>query len=65
MSMAGLKNSEGYPDPTAEKAIKNVDNSRDDLSKCVHIIRAVASAYGYEITERIVLRDKKTRKYFR
>lgn len=67
------KNAEGYPDPTACKAIRKVDKERDkaaedaewwsskkrmdDLIDCLKYIIRMS---GFELEGRIVLKDKKT-----
>lgn len=52
-------NAEGYPDPTADKAI-----APEQVSELIRTIKAVAALAGYEITNRTHLKDQKTgRKY--
>lgn len=67
------KNAEGYPDPTACKAIRKVDKEMDkdiaeadwwrskkrmdDLIDCLKYIIRMS---GFELEGRIVLKDKKT-----
>lgn len=53
-------NREGYQDPTAEVAVKNAQTVPDDVRKLVYQIKAIASIAGYEVAERIILRDKET-----
>lgn len=59
------KNQSGYSDPTAFEAITNVDKEMENLNKTIHIIRSVCELAGFEIEERIVLKDKKTGKIWR
>lgn len=53
-------NREGYQDPTAEDAVKNAQMIPDDVRKLVYQMKAIASIAGYEVAERIILRDKET-----
>lgn len=54
------KNGEGYPDPTAGKAIREADKPPEAVSWLVKTYKELASLLGYEITGRIHFRDKKT-----
>lgn len=60
------KNAEGYSDPTAYEAIKNIEKE-DDLRfhKLLRTIFYICNAAGFEIEGRIVLVDKKTGKIWR
>lgn len=60
-------NSEGYPDPTAYKAIKSIDkenkiNITDEeynrFHKVIDTIYNVCALSGFHIAERIILIDK-------
>ena len=53
-----LKNGSGYIDPTAYSAIKQVTEEEKKVSKVIKTLQAVARLTGYEIENRIVLRDK-------
>lgn len=59
------KNQSGYSDQTAFEAITKVDKEMEKLNKTLHIIRNVCELAGFEIEERIVLKDKKTGKIWR
>lgn len=64
------KNMSGYNDPTARRAIQKVDRnySRDDkqrLDDLLQALRLTANLAGFEIEERIVLRDMKTGRVWR
>lgn len=61
------KNSEGYTDPTAYGAMKNVDASTDDgrFHKLLDVIFRVCEISGFHLEERIVLKDVKTGKIWR
>lgn len=67
------RNSEGYPDPTAGDAYKNIvraekaaDNERlAKVSSLIPILRATAELAGFDIIGRIPLRDRATGKEYR
>jgi len=59
------KNGEGYNDPTAYRAIKNMENERDRFDKFIHTLFDICELSGYHIEERIVVRDVKTGKIWR
>lgn len=68
--MGVYRNIEGYRDPTAGDAFKNIaQKNRDEerlekISIVVSIMRKVAELAGFEVVGRITLLDKKTgRKY--
>lgn len=56
------KNSEGYPDPTAGKAIRTASRMPTHIHNAYVAINNVASLMGFEITG---LRDRKTGKVWR
>ena len=53
----GMKNKEGYPDPTAGQAIKNASKVPKYIKDIFRALNMVASMHSLEITE---MRDKKT-----
>lgn len=53
------KNSEGYSDPTAGKAMKAAGHMPEQIYRDYCILRAIAYRMGLEITE---IRDRKTKK---
>lgn len=67
------KNGEGYPDPTAYKAIKKVDeepvNKVDDaderFNKLLHTIFNICELSGFHIEGRIVVKDVKSGKIWK
>lgn len=62
------KNGEGYNDPTAYKAIKNVDeatSSRTRFLSLLDVIFKVCELAGFHLEERIVVKDKRTGKIWR
>lgn len=69
-----VKNADGYNDPTVDKAFSNVlkkPASEQELKalarlkKLMRFLRFTAGEFGFEIEERIVLRDKRTGKIWR
>lgn len=59
------KNKEGYPDPTANMAIYEVDRPPRHVLEVINVLKTIASFAGYEITGRIWLKDKKTGREWR
>lgn len=70
-----LRNEEGYTDPVADKVFSRVLkkpplNEQDvkSLLRIKHlmsIVRFAASEFGFDIEERVILRDKQTGKIWR
>lgn len=62
-------NAEGYLDPTAYEAIKNVDREldKDDLRfhQLLNTLFSICELADYRIEGRITLRDKKTGKVYK
>ena len=59
------KNSEGYYDPTAYQAIKNIDRDDENFHKLLCTIFKLCELSGFKIEGRIVLVDKVTGKVWR
>lgn len=59
------KNSEGYSDPTAGQAITEADTPPKTVSELVKAFKSIAGLAGYEITNRIWLKDKETGREWR
>lgn len=53
-----MKNAEGYPDPTAGKAIHKADKQPDNVELAIRLIKAVARECNVEIIGRIAIRDE-------
>ena len=69
-----IKNEEGYADPTydgAYKTIRREEKRRLDeadaarMDKAIHKAREIFKAYGFEVVERIVLRNMRTGRIYR
>lgn len=62
------KNCEGYVDPTAYAALKNIARSERVEKKAAYVIsvlKFIAREAGFEPINRIELRDKKTGRIFK
>ena len=62
-------NQSGCADPTAYEAISQVIKEETELNKKVHnligVLKFIIDWAGFELIDRIKIRDKKTRKEFR
>ena len=54
------RNAEGYSDPTAYEALKNVE-AEEDLKRLVSVLKYIINNSHFELVGRIHLRDKRTR----
>lgn len=54
-----MKNNEGYPDPTASKAIHEADKLPKHIMHVVHALKLVAGMVGLRITK-LELEDRKS-----
>lgn len=64
----GSKNAEGYHDPTASGAFDRINKElagEEKVRKLVSTLKNVAELAGYNVTNRIELRDKITGKVYR
>lgn len=59
------KNSEGYIDPTAYEALKNVSKEDERFHKLLYTIFYLCELAGFEVEGRIVFVDKKTGRVWR
>ena len=60
------KNSEGYYDLTAFEAIQNLEREEEErFHKLLHTLFYLCDLAGFEVQERIVLLDKKTKKVWK
>ena len=65
MSEVDKRNSEGYSDPTAYKALKRIEDEDARFHKLLHMLFDICELSGFEIEGRIVLVDKRTGKVWR
>lgn len=54
------RNAEGYQDPTATKAVQNVQVDEQKLRKLRKLLEVIADMAGYYIVSKITFRDKAT-----
>ena len=63
------RNPEGYADPTAHDALASIVQAEEAADqRCMLLIRVLKGAIelaGFELTERIVVRDKATGRVYR
>ena len=59
------KNASGYSDPTAYRAIKNIDREDENFHKLLHTIFNICELSGFRIEGRIILVDEVTGKVWR
>ena len=60
-----MKNSEGYKDPTAYQAIKNIDKEDEKFQKLLNAIFDICDLAGFKIDGRITLVSKKSGRIWR
>lgn len=65
MSRKDRKNSEGYSDPTAYEALRNLNREEDRYRKLCRTILNICELAGFSIQGKIVLVDKKTGRVWR
>ncbi|MEY8404368.1 hypothetical protein AALA54_13710 [Oscillospiraceae bacterium 44-34] len=65
MAAKDRKNSEGYSDPTAYVAMRNIARDEDRFRKLCKVILNICDVAGFEIRGPIVLVDKKSGKVWR
>ena len=70
MAEYGLnKNAEGYSDPTAHDAISKMTREENErqrrVSAVIGIIKSAADLAGFDLMNRVVLRDRKTGREYR
>lgn len=58
------RNSEGYSDPTGYQAISNMDQQKR-VTDLIKVLLYIIDKSGFELTERISLRDKRTGKDYK
>lgn len=59
------RNGEGYHDPTAHEALKNIENDDARFQKLLTLIFSACDLAGFRIEGRIVLEDLRTGKVYR
>lgn len=63
------QNSEGYPDPTAYEGLKPIIREEDEqqkrLNTLIFVLKYIIRLAGYDLLNRVELKDKKTGKEFK
>lgn len=59
------RNAEGYSDPTAYEALKNMEQEDERFHKLLDTIFALCELSDFHIEERIVIKDKRTGRIWR
>ena len=61
------KNKEGYSDPTAYTAISNIqkEDQQRRATELTNVLKYIIDKAGFELSARIQLREKRTKKEFR
>ncbi len=59
------RNAEGYPDPTAYAALKNLEQEDERFHRLLHTIFSICELSDFEIEGRIVLVDKRNGRVWR
>lgn len=58
------QNKEGYADPTAYQALKNIEDEKK-VSDLVFVLKWIINICGFELVERIQLRNKRNGKIYK
>ena len=62
-------NSEGYPDPTAYEGLRPIIEEENALERkvaqLIKILKYIISSAGFELVNRIEIKDKKTGRVFK
>ena len=59
------KNAEGYSDPTAYEALRNIEQEEERFHKLLDTIFTLCELSDFHIEERIVIKDKRTGRIWR
>ena len=60
------ENKEGYPDPTAYHGIRRVEAEQEKrLATLIFVLKYIIRLAGFDLVNRIELKDKKTGKVFK
>ncbi|HBH1807400.1 TPA: hypothetical protein KRM61_001028 [Clostridioides difficile] len=58
-------NKSGYMDSTAYKAIKNINDEEKKVNKTIKLMKDIAKISGFEVMNRIELKNEKTGSEYR
>lgn len=59
------KNGSGYYDPVAKEAMVNADKELQRIGRLIDTIKYICRLAGFDVEDRIVLKDRKTGKVWR
>lgn len=59
------KNKEGYPDPTAAKAIREADRPPEHIIWFLKTVKSIAALVDLEVIGRIQIKDRSTGKEYK
>ena len=59
------RNSEGYADTTAYQAEQQISEEDRRMNQLIRTLKFIIDAAGYDLVERIVLRDRRTGRIYR
>ena len=60
-----LYNPEGYRDPTAYDAIRNITEEEEKVSVLIHIIKSMLRICGFELIRRVEIRSLRSGREYR
>lgn len=63
--MSGYYNGSHYPDPTAYNAIRRIEHNDNRVKDLIQELKEIIDDSGFELVERIVLRDKQSGRIYR
>ena len=61
----GYYNPEGYRDPTAYDAIRNITEEEEKVTTVIHIIKSILRICGFELIRRIEIRSLRSGREYR
>ena len=59
------ENSEGYKDPTAFQAMRNVTQEERRVNDLIFVLKFIINLAGFDLIRRIEIRDKSTGREYR
>ncbi len=61
----GYFNPEGYRDPTAHDAIRNIVDEEEKVTTLIHVIKSILRVCGFELIRRIEIRSLRSGREYR
>lgn len=61
----GLYNREGYEDPTAYQALRNIEEEEERVNALIKTIKTILRLAGFELINRVEIRSVRTRREYR